>query len=385
MAQIIAQGIDVSSHNGSINWKKVKEAGIKFAMIRAGIGWSMNNKDKRFDYNVQEAQKNGIECGAYWFGYGYTPALAKAEAELFMKICAPYKFTYPLCYDFEYDSVRYAKEHGVTVTKTLASALAETFLSTLERNGYYVANYTNLDYIRNYFNANITSKYDIWLAHWGKEPNISKTIWQYEVRGSAADVAAKPPRATVIGKVDGVNGAIDMNYCYVDYPAIIRAAGKNRLNEKDPAKPVDPEIQVSLYTGKFAKGDIVNYTGTVHYVSANSTVAKPCIGGKAKVNAVFAAGKHPYSLIRVPGSGATVYGWVDEALIQPYNEQRDGIKAGSIVRLRAGATDYYGTRLASFVFTRNHLVKSVIGDKAIITYGGVTVAAVRTSDLTKIK
>lgn len=386
MAQIIAQGIDVSSHNGTIDWKKVKAAGIKFAMIRAGYGWSMNNKDPCFDYNVQQAQKNGIECGAYWFGYGYTVALAKAEAELFMKVCAPYKLTYPLCYDFEYDSVRYARDNGVTVTKTLASALAETFLSTLVKGGYYAANYTNEDYIVNYFNSAVMSKYDVWLARWGSEPKREKTIWQYEVRGSAADVAARPARATVVGKVNGVPGAIDMNYCYVDYPSIIRAAGKNHLTEKPNAgTPTKPEIPVASYTGKFAKGDIVNYTGTEHYVSANSTGAKKCVGGKARVSAVFAGGKHPYSLIRIAGSGATVYGWVDEAYIQPYAEQQNGIKAGSTVRLRAGATDYYGTRLASFVFTRNHICKNVAGDKAIITYGGVTVAAVRTADLTLIK
>lgn len=385
MAQIIAQGIDVSKHNGTIDWKKVKGAGIKFAIIRAGLGWSLNNKDPCFDYNVQQAQKNGIECGAYWFGYGYTPALAKAEAELFIKVCSPYKFTYPLCYDFEYDSVRYANDNGVTITKTLASALAETFLSTLEKAGYYAANYTNEDYLTNYFNSAIASKYDIWLARWGSEPARSKTIWQYEVRGSAADLAAKPPRATVIGGVSGISGAIDMNYCFVDYPKIIRAAGKNKLTEQNTGAEVKPEPPAASFTGKFKKDDIVTYTGAVHYQSSNSDVAKPCEGGKATVNAIYASGKHPYSLIRIPGSGATVYGWVDEGLIQPYTPTSNGIKANDTVKLRSGATDYYGTRLASFVFTRDHIVKSVSGDKAIITYGGVTVAAVKTSDLTKVK
>jgi len=387
MATIITKGIDVSQHNGKIDWAKVKAAGIDFAIVRAGFGWSMGNKDPCFDYNVQQAQKNGIDVGAYWFAYGYTPALAKAEAETFIKVCQAYKLTYPLFYDLEYDSVRYAAEHGVTITKQLATALADTFLSTLQKAGYYVGNYANDDYLVNYFTPALTAKYDLWHARWGKEDTArQKSMWQYEVRGSAAAVQRK--EATVVGNVSGIPGCIDMNYCYVDYPEIIRKAGMNHLTGA-AAVPEKPQMTPGAaaqtgYTGKFKVGDIVQYTGDTHYYSANSTNALKCIGGKAKVTAVYPAGKHPYSLVREAGSGATVYGWVDENDISAYKAESAGIKSGSTVRLNKGATDYYGTRLASFVYNRNHIVRSVDGDKAVITYGGVVVAAVRISDLTKI-
>ena len=137
-------------------------------------------------------------------------------------------------------------------------------------------------------------------------------------------------------------------------------------------KPVDiPSYQVKV-------GDVVEFKGRTHYTSstgARGTAAKP---GRAKVTIVTAGAAHPYHLIAESGSGSTVYGWVNAADVAAL----DKIKVGSTVMLRKGAKDYNGGHLASFVYTRPHIVSELKGDRAVITFGGVVVAAVKTSDLT---
>ena len=133
-----------------------------------------------------------------------------------------------------------------------------------------------------------------------------------------------------------------------------------------------------------AVGDVVTFTGTKHYTSANATSGKACKGGTAKITQIYKGGKHPYHLVKVAGGGSTVYGWVDTADIQ----QAAGggtIKAGSTVRVNKGAKTYTGGGLAAFVYNRDHTVKQVSGDRAVITYGGVVVAAVKLADLTLVK
>jgi len=222
-------GIDVSRHNGVIDWKKVKSDNVEFAMIRGGYGNNIKQKDSRFAYNATEARKNEINTGMYWFSYALNPADAVKEAKLCLEIAKPHEMTYPIAFDFEYDSVRYAADNGITVTQKLACDIAKAFLSTIEDAGYYAMNYTNPDYINKYFDS-IVSEYDLWCASWGsKKPSMKHGIWQYEVRGSASDVKARPQRATIEGKVNGIVGAVDMNYAHVDYPTLIRANGLNNL------------------------------------------------------------------------------------------------------------------------------------------------------------
>lgn len=133
-----------------------------------------------------------------------------------------------------------------------------------------------------------------------------------------------------------------------------------------------------------AVGDIVDFGGAVHYVSANDTNAHACKPGKAKVTQISAGGKHPYHLIHEPGGGSTVYGWVDAVDIQQAAAPAPQITEGSTVRVKEGAKTYTGGGLASFVYDRDHTVKEISGDRAVITFGGVVVAAVKLADLTLV-
>ena len=135
--------------------------------------------------------------------------------------------------------------------------------------------------------------------------------------------------------------------------------------------------------GKFSVGDIVDFKGTKHYVSANASSGKPCKAGKAKITQTH-NGKHPYHLIAEKGGGSNVYGWVDAADIYgaPSAPAAAKITEGSRVRLKQGAPTYTGGSLASYVYDRVHVVKEISGKRAVITFGNIVVAAVNVDDLT---
>lgn len=284
------KGIDVSHNNGVIDWRKVKASGVDFAMIRAGYGWSASQVDKQWKNNITNALRYGIDCGSYWFSYATNISEAKAEAALFLKTIAPYKLTYPIAFDYEYDSVAYAKKLGIEITPKLACEIADAFMSACAASCYYIMNYTNNDYLQKYFTYPRLRNYEVWLAKWTTVKPVNVTgIWQNEVRGSVADVQARPQRATVVGSVPGIKGAIDMDISYKDYPSIIRAAKLNRLSDKPvtvPAIIAQPPKQT------FKDKDIVK-------------VKKPIIYGTAKR---FTAWFRDYDVIGTPKGDRVVIG-----------------------------------------------------------------------------
>ena len=195
------KGIDVSKWNGRIDWKKVKKAGIDFCIIRTGYSKTV---DYKFKYNIEEAIENGLQIGVYHFSYATTNAKAKEEAEFCLELIKPYKkyITLGVWFDYEYDSVSYSRRYGVYPTKKSVTSLAKTFCSTVEKNGYSTGIYTNLDFSSNYFTKEVLNKYPTWIAVWGKMTYKGDFVmWQY----------------TDSGRVDGINGIVDMNWYFRGY------------------------------------------------------------------------------------------------------------------------------------------------------------------------
>lgn len=250
------KGIDVSKWQGTVDWEKVKAAGIEFAMLRAGYG--QGNIDPQFVRSADECTRLGIPFGVYWFSYAYTAEMAAQEAKFCIDAVSKYRLSYPMAFDFEYDSVDYASEQGVAVTKELASAMARAFCSTVEDNGYYPMIYANPNYLSAYFDRDLPMEYDIWLAQWPRNPDPAQEpaqaggMWQY----------------TSSGTVAGISGRVDLDAAYKDYPALIGQSGNGgddsyaneaaRAREwvieqgiSDGSRPNDPatrqEVWVMLY------------------------------------------------------------------------------------------------------------------------------------------
>lgn len=201
LVQRQARGIDVSSWQPDIDWTAVKESGIEFAIMRAGYGKYISQKDPTFDYNMQNAKEQGIECGAYWYSYAMDVESAIQEAEVCYEVIKDYDFTYPIYFDIEDPS----QDH---LTTAQISAITEAFCSTLAAKGYRVGIYSYTTFLKTKIYSEILDKYDVWIAHFDvSAPSYSGKygIWQY----------------TASGSVDGVPGAVDLDVSYVNYPYIM--------------------------------------------------------------------------------------------------------------------------------------------------------------------
>ena len=120
---------------------------------------------------------------------------------------------------------------------------------------------------------------------------------------------------------------------------------------------------------KYSKGDIVTFTGSKHYASANATSGPSCKAGKAKVTDTAEGTKHPYHLIAVNGSGSTVYGWVNASDIAGASTAAasGSIAEGKTVKVKSSATKYAtGQTIPSWVKSRKYTVQKIDGDRALL-------------------
>lgn len=194
-------GIDVAKFQKDINWKKVKNSGIDFAIVQAGYGKHANQKDPKFDQNVQNAQAAGVDVGAYWYSYAANTEDALQEAELFYSIIKDYKFTYPVYLDIE-------EQFQARLPVAEVSAMVETFCGYLRDKGLRVGVYSYASFLQSNVYRNVLDKYDIWVAQYNTTQNIytgEYGVWQF----------------TGTGKVDGVPTDVDINYSYINYPYLI--------------------------------------------------------------------------------------------------------------------------------------------------------------------
>jgi GH25 family lysozyme M1 (1,4-beta-N-acetylmuramidase) len=190
--------IDVSEHNGRIDFEKVKNSGYTAVIIRAGYG--KGNVDGRFTENIQKAIKAGMKIGIYWFSYAYTDEMAKREAQYCNDVLDPYKkyISLPVFFDWEYDSMSYAKKKGVYPNKYSITNMVRAFCKRVKALGFDAGYYANLDYQNNYLDTNLLKEYKKWFAWYTSTPQKNCYIWQYTDKGS----------------VSGISGTVDLNDWY---------------------------------------------------------------------------------------------------------------------------------------------------------------------------
>lgn len=216
-------GIDVSTWQGKIDWKQVKGAGIHYAILRSSFGsLDPSQVDNQFENNYKGAKAAGIPVGAYHYGYAVSEAEARQEARFFLDTIKGKQFGYPVYYDVE--------DNGTmgTLSRQALTNVIKAFCSEVGKAGYYVGIYASLSWLDNKFYPD-QLPYDVWVAQYFTECQYSGQygMWQY----------------TSSGSVPGIQGGVDMNECYQDYPQIIKG---NHLNgfqggqtaDDSPAKDV---------------------------------------------------------------------------------------------------------------------------------------------------
>lgn len=220
------KGVDLSVFNTQADFTKAKADGVKFAIIRAGFGNTVKQEDKMFKAHMDAALRAKLPVGAYWFSYATSVMEARAEAQVFLSLMAPYKgrVTYPLYCDYEYASIEYGEKMGIKPDKALITAMIAAFCDEVRRAGWYAGYYTNLDFIRNRLDMDKLKNYDLWLADYTSGPDYDCGMQQI----------------TSSGVVDGITGNVDVDIAYKDYPTIIREKGLNGL-KPEPALPVEKD------------------------------------------------------------------------------------------------------------------------------------------------
>ena len=198
-------GIDVSEYQGVIDWAKVKTQ-IDFALVRAGYGNTLSYPgqiDKYYERNYSECKRLSIPVGVYFYAYALTPKDAEREADSCLALLKGKQFEFPIYYDVEEADIFKTGKTG---------EICKAFIDKLEKAGYWVGVYTYRSAM-GYFPDYIKNKKAMAIAEYGSKLNYGG---QYGIWQNSSTT-----------RINGINGNVDHDFCYVDYPKLIKENGKN--------------------------------------------------------------------------------------------------------------------------------------------------------------
>ena len=346
------KGIDISRAQEQFDFTAAVSAGVKFVIIRAGIG---RDEDTYFRRNIEQCRKLGIDFGCYWYVTATDSEELDRQINACVKVIGDEKPSYPVFCDME------EQRQIDNLTSKERTDMALEFCNRLNKAGLPSGVYANPACLESYYQKErIVGKRDIWLAHWTESPDYAsrydygQKMWQWGID----NIAGKD---------------VDGDICFVDYPAITAKWYKENCGDK-PEKPVN----------LFKKGDSVRVkrgarftNGVEPYSYVYDTVYT--------VQQVSASGKE--TLI---GIGSVPTGWLYTENL--YKAESDEITqkfaVGDKVKVNYGAKTYNGGSLALFVYTNVYeVMQAGSGDREdyiVIGQGGQVTAAVRAEDITKI-
>lgn len=202
-------GIDVSKWNGTIDWKKVKEAGIEYAIVRVAYSTS-TTAEKLYKQNIEGAQAAGIPVGVYIYSMATTESEAKKEAAYVLKLIKGYKLQYPVAFDIE-DKI-HEKQGSTASGRAKNTKLTKAFCEAITKGGYTPMIYTGCYFSRTYINMDELSEYDAWIAHYGSTEKYTHYTGKYHYGSNCNHEKTRFWQYSSLGKVNGINGNVDMNY-----------------------------------------------------------------------------------------------------------------------------------------------------------------------------
>ncbi|MBP5197786.1 MAG: glycoside hydrolase family 25 protein [Lachnospiraceae bacterium] len=193
-------GIDVSKWNGDIDWDKVKNDGVNFAIIRIGYRGSVTGalvEDPYFKANIDGAKQSKVDTGIYFFTQAVNEVEAVEEASAVLNLLGDKKIDYPIFIDTE-GAGGNGRADGLD--KEMRTKVCEAFCRTIENAGYTAGVYASRNWFNNNLDTSKLEKYKIWLAEYRSVPLYGGyyDCWQYTSKGS----------------VDGIKGRVDLNLWY---------------------------------------------------------------------------------------------------------------------------------------------------------------------------
>lgn len=255
------KGIDVSKHNGSLNWDVLKKNGVDFAIIR--IGWgndSTNQDDERALENMKACEKLNIPYGVYIYSYALTETEVKSEVKHALRMVNGRNPELGVWFDME-DADNYKKKNGLNPyeNREVLTQFCKIFCDEIAKAGYKTGIYANLDYCKNVLLD--ISEYNLWLAQWKvKNPGKDCLMWQYSSEGT----------------FEGHSCKFDMNYFYGELP------------KKETLKSIE-EVAKEVIAGKWGNGAIRKKNlenAGYKYIDVQAKVNE--LMGKAQTNKVEA-------------------------------------------------------------------------------------------------
>ena len=194
-------GIDISKHNGNIDWNAVKNSGVQYVILRCGYRGSASGvlvEDQKFRSNIQGATAAGLKVGIYFFSQAVNEVEAVEEASMTLSLIKNYKITYPV-----YIDVESANGRADGISKAARTSVINAFCPTIRNSGYTPGLYANKNWLTEKINTGALGGCKIWLAQYVAAPTYGGRyeMWQYSSRGSIA----------------GIKGNVDLNVSYMGY------------------------------------------------------------------------------------------------------------------------------------------------------------------------
>ena len=250
------KGIDVSHWQGAIDWGKVRNAGIQFAIIKAGGSDAGFYKDSRFEVNYAGCKTSGIHVGAYYFvGKNCTSKEnGEADARRFLSLIKGKQFDMPVYLDFE-------GPNAADVNGNTQAAIG--FCKVLEDAGYFTGIYgSDISGFKERLHASALKQFTWWVARYGNKPvfaTASMGMWQY----------------SSIGRINGINGNVDMDECYIDFPSVIKSKGFNGYRKENYAVLEEAAETISKTKINLKVGDKVRVTDNITWTGHKFKVWYP--------------------------------------------------------------------------------------------------------------
>ena len=213
LTPVTKNGIDISRYQYKPDFSKVKDA-VDFVIVQAGFGRYSYQVDDEFERSYAECKKYGIPIGAYWFSYAVSVEDAKNEARACLEVIKDKQFEYPIYFDIEGDAC-----HGDV------SGKCQAFCDELEKAGYFAGIYISRSPAQQYLTEFCRNNYALWLAEYGNKLNWDGPVGMWQ--NSSA------------GRIPGIGTDVDTNFCYVDYPTIIKEGGYNGFNTAPGLETLD--------------------------------------------------------------------------------------------------------------------------------------------------